>query len=98
MPKLLERRNWEAWEKDGGRDIFKVAEKKVLDMVAQVPDKLLSADAEDQIDEIIRQASLFSLAQLAVYQQGAEVPECLGHIFCNLESMPGIKLVQAPQG
>lgn len=56
MPKLLERRNWEAWEKDGGLDIFKVAEKEVLGMMAQIPDKLLSAEAEDQIDAIVSNA------------------------------------------
>ena len=53
MPKLLERRNWESWEKDGGLDIIKVAEKKVLDMLAAKPDKLLSAKTENQIDDII---------------------------------------------
>ncbi len=53
MPKLLERRNWESWEKDGGLDIIKVAEKKVLDLLAAKPDKLLSAKTENQIDEII---------------------------------------------
>jgi len=53
MPKLLERRNWEAWEKDGGLDIIKVAEKKVLDMLAAKPDKLLSAKTENQIDEVV---------------------------------------------
>jgi len=53
MPKLLERRNWEAWEKAGGLDIIKVAEKKVLDMLAAKPDKLLSAKTENQIDEVV---------------------------------------------
>jgi trimethylamine--corrinoid protein Co-methyltransferase len=53
MPKLLERRNWESWEKDGGFDIIKVAEKKVLDMLATKPDKLLSAKTENQIDGIV---------------------------------------------
>ncbi len=56
MPKLLERRNWESWEKDGGLDIIKVAEKKVLDMLAANPAKLLSAKTEDQIDEIVIKA------------------------------------------
>jgi len=53
MPKLLERRNWESWEKDGGLDIFKVAEKKVLDMLAAKPAQLLSAQKAGQIDEIV---------------------------------------------
>ena len=56
MPKLLERRNWEAWEKDGGLDIFKVAEKKVLDILAVEPDNLVSAKTAAQIDEIVLKA------------------------------------------
>ena len=56
MPKMLERRNWESWEKDGGLDIIKIAEKKVLDMMATKADKLLSAETEDKIDEIVIKA------------------------------------------
>ena len=56
IPKLLERRNWESWEKDGGLDIVKIAEKRVLDMMAAKADKLLSAETEDQIDEIVIKA------------------------------------------
>jgi len=56
MPTLMERRNWESWEKDGGRDVFKVAEKKVLDMLAAKPPQLLSAEKENQIDEIVVKA------------------------------------------
>jgi trimethylamine--corrinoid protein Co-methyltransferase len=56
MPKLMERRNWESWERDGGLDIFRVAEKKVLDMLAEMSAKLLSAENENQIDEIVIKA------------------------------------------
>ena len=56
MPKLLERRNWESWEEDGSLDIAKVAEKKVLDMLAAKSDKLLSTKAAKQIDEIVIKA------------------------------------------
>ena len=56
IPKLLERRNWESWEKDGGLDIIKIAEKKVLDMMATKADKLLPSETEDQIDEIVLEA------------------------------------------
>ena len=56
MPKLLERRNWESWEKDGGLDIVKIAEKKVLDMLIAKPIRLLSAKIEEQIDEIVIKA------------------------------------------
>jgi hypothetical protein len=37
-------------------DIFKVAEKKVLDMLAEKHDKLLSAEIEHEIDEMVRKA------------------------------------------
>ena len=56
MPKLLERRNWESWEKDGGLDIFKVAETKVLEMLAEKPATLLSTEVENQLDEVVRGA------------------------------------------
>jgi trimethylamine--corrinoid protein Co-methyltransferase len=55
-PKLLERRNWDLWETDGSRDIFKVAEEKVLQMLAEKPTALLSTEAETQIDEVVTMA------------------------------------------
>jgi trimethylamine--corrinoid protein Co-methyltransferase len=56
IPKLLERRNWDLWETDGSQDIFKVAEKKVLEMLAEKPAALLSTEVEKQIDEVVRVA------------------------------------------
>ena len=56
MPKLLERRNWELWENDGAMDIFKVAERKTLEMLAEDPEPLLPAEVQDQIDEVVRKA------------------------------------------
>lgn len=55
-PKLLERRNWDLWETDGSRNIFKVAEKKVLEMLAETPAALLSTEIEKQIDEVVKEA------------------------------------------
>ncbi|GBC59370.1 trimethylamine methyltransferase [Desulfonema ishimotonii] len=55
-PELLERRNWGLWEKDGSPDIFKVAEKKVLEMLEAEPVKLLSPEAEAEIDDIVIKA------------------------------------------
>lgn len=55
-PKLIERRNWDLWETDGSLDIFKVAEKKALEMLAVDPAPLLSAETEDKIDVIVRKA------------------------------------------
>jgi trimethylamine--corrinoid protein Co-methyltransferase len=56
MPRLLERRNWDLWEKDGAMDIFKVAERKTLEMLAADPEPLLPAETQDQIDEVVRKA------------------------------------------
>ena len=53
---MIERRNWELWEKDGSLDIFKVAEKKVLEMLAQKPTASLPTEVQYQIDEIVRLA------------------------------------------
>jgi trimethylamine--corrinoid protein Co-methyltransferase len=55
-PKLLERRNWDLWETDGSRDIFNVAEEKVLEMLAEKPTALLSTEVEKQIDEVVKKA------------------------------------------
>ena len=55
-PKLIERRSWESWEKDGSLSIFKVAEKRALDMLVQKPAAPLSEAVENQIDEIVRTA------------------------------------------
>ncbi len=56
LPGLLERRNWDLWEKDGAQDIFKVAERKTLEMLAADPEPLLTAETQDQIDEVVRKA------------------------------------------
>ena len=56
MPKLLERRNWDLWQKDGAMDIFKVAERKTLEMLAADPEPLLPAEVQDKIDEVVRKA------------------------------------------
>ena len=55
-PGLLERRNWDLWEKDGGRDILKVAETKTLEMLDAEQQPLLSQEKQDQIDEVVRKA------------------------------------------
>ncbi len=56
MPGLLERRNWELWEKDGGRNILEVAEKRILDILATDSEPLLSPEIQNQLDEIVRKA------------------------------------------
>jgi trimethylamine:corrinoid methyltransferase-like protein len=52
----LERRNWDLWEKDGAMDIFKVAERRLHEMLAVDAEPLLPTDVQDQIDEIVRKA------------------------------------------
>ena len=56
MPKVLERRNWDLWQNDGAMDIFKVAERKTLEMLAADPEPLLPAEVQDKIDEVVRMA------------------------------------------
>jgi trimethylamine--corrinoid protein Co-methyltransferase len=56
MPRLLERRNWDSWENDGAMDIFKVSERKTLEMLVADPEPLLPAEVQDQIDDVVRKA------------------------------------------
>jgi trimethylamine--corrinoid protein Co-methyltransferase len=58
MPRLLERRNWDLWENDGAMDIFKIAERKTLEMMAADPEPLLPAEVQDQIDEVVKNAQV----------------------------------------
>jgi trimethylamine--corrinoid protein Co-methyltransferase len=58
MPGLLERRNWDLWENDGAMDIFKVAERKTLEMLAADSETLLPAEVQDQIDEVVKNAQV----------------------------------------
>ena len=58
MPELLERRNWDLWEKDGSRNIFEVAEEKVLKMLEAEPANRLSPDREAKIDNIVQRAQV----------------------------------------
>ena len=56
MPRLLERRNWDLWEKDGAMDIFKVAERRIHELLAADSQPLLPTEVQDQIDEVVRKA------------------------------------------
>jgi trimethylamine:corrinoid methyltransferase-like protein len=44
------------WEKDGSRDIFEVAEEKVLEMLKAEPISPLSPEAESEIDRVAQAA------------------------------------------
>ncbi|MDM8556105.1 hypothetical protein QUF75_15380 [Desulfococcaceae bacterium HSG7] len=52
----MERRNWDLWEKDGARDIFKAAESKTLEILSVDYDPLLPVEISDQIDEVVMKA------------------------------------------
>ena len=56
LPGLLERRNWDLWEKDGGKDIYTVAHERMLDMIKTTPENRLSSSSEQKIDAIVEQA------------------------------------------
>lgn len=56
MPALFERRNWDAWEKNGALTVFAAAEKKVLAMLAEPVEPLLSAEAAAAIDAVVENA------------------------------------------
>jgi trimethylamine--corrinoid protein Co-methyltransferase len=56
MPALFERRNWDAWERDGSLDVFAAAEKKVLAMLSEPFEPLLSEEDEAAIDAVVEKA------------------------------------------
>ena len=56
IPGLMERGNWDSWEKEGSPDIFKVAEKKTLELLGKEMPPLLSAEAQKRIDDIVKTA------------------------------------------
>ena len=59
QPKIFERRVWASWEKDGSKDIHRVAMEKVLKLMeAETPEHMVSTEAAGEIDAIVRQASL----------------------------------------
>ena len=58
VPQLLERRNWDLWEKDGSRDIFRIAEEKLFEMLDAEPLNLLPREAESEIDNVVLQAQV----------------------------------------
>lgn len=64
MPGLLERRNWDMWEKEGARDIFKVAEERVLQMLEAEPERLLTPETESEIDRIVEEAQADSTGNI----------------------------------
>lgn len=57
-PHLMERRGWEAWEKDGCQDVRDKAFERAREMLEAEPKRPLSPSAEEEIDGIVRQARL----------------------------------------
>jgi trimethylamine--corrinoid protein Co-methyltransferase len=56
QPKLLERRSWDQWAKEGSREIFKVAEQKVLEILEAEPVNRLPVELEREIDRVVQNA------------------------------------------
>ena len=46
--------DWDLWEKSGGTDVFKTAEKQVLDFLNQDLEPLLPEQVEAKIDEVVQ--------------------------------------------
>jgi len=56
QPKLLERRSWDQWAKEGSREIFKVAEQRVLEILEAEPVNRLPVELEREIDRVVQNA------------------------------------------
>jgi trimethylamine--corrinoid protein Co-methyltransferase len=56
MPKLLERGNWELWEKDGSQDIRTVSLQKVIELLETKSENQLPTDVAAKIDNIVDEA------------------------------------------
>jgi trimethylamine--corrinoid protein Co-methyltransferase len=52
-PGLFERGDWDTWERSGSQDIFKVAERRVLEYLSADSDPLLPESAKTEIDMIV---------------------------------------------
>ena len=57
-PALFERRNWEAWEKDGGRSIREVCLQKALEILDRDREPFLDPETEHSIDLVVERASI----------------------------------------
>jgi trimethylamine--corrinoid protein Co-methyltransferase len=60
VPRLMERRSWAQWEKEGGRDIKRRAREKAREILASREPVRLSQEAEAEIDRITREATMNS--------------------------------------
>ena len=55
-PALLERRNWEAWEKGGGKTIREVCLKQALEVLKKEREPFLDPETERGMDRIVEEA------------------------------------------
>ena len=58
MPRLIERRDWSSWEKDGRKDIERRAIEKTKEILASHQPARLTPNIEAEIDRIARDARL----------------------------------------
>ncbi len=56
VPHLMERRNWEQWERDGQKDIEQRAREKAKEILASHHPERLPPEVEAEIDRIVREA------------------------------------------
>ncbi|RLB36903.1 MAG: hypothetical protein DRH12_15100, partial [Deltaproteobacteria bacterium] len=56
MPGLFERRSWEAWQRDGSRDVREVARQKLIEILEKPLRPLLGPEVAERIDKIAREA------------------------------------------
>lgn len=62
MPKLLDRRSYDVWAKDGSKSIEQRAHAKVLEALAAPIPNPLEPDVVKELDEIIHRAAKTPLA------------------------------------
>ena len=62
MPKLLDRRSYDVWLKDGAKSIEQRAHAKVLEALAEPVPHPLEPDVVKELDEIIHRAARTPLA------------------------------------
>jgi len=57
-PRLMERRMWGQWEKDGKKDIEQQAREKAKEILASHKPQRLTPEVEAEIDGIVRKAKV----------------------------------------
>jgi trimethylamine--corrinoid protein Co-methyltransferase len=56
QPRLMERRNWEKWKREGGLSMAEVASKRMMEILEAEPRDRLSPEVEAEIDLVVKKA------------------------------------------